>query len=63
MEWECVVVGAGAAQHQRRTQPGRARRKTIVIDADDPSNRASGVVGGLLGFDQRRPDDLYAAGR
>ncbi|PRC45871.1 NAD(P)/FAD-dependent oxidoreductase, partial [Mycobacterium sp. ITM-2017-0098] len=42
---------------------GRARRKTIVIDADDPSNRASGVVGGLLGFDQRRPDDLYAAGR
>ncbi|PRC50813.1 NAD(P)/FAD-dependent oxidoreductase, partial [Mycobacterium sp. ITM-2017-0098] len=63
MEWECVVVGAGAAGLSAALVLGRARRKTIVIDADDPSNRASGVVGGLLGFDQRRPDDLYAAGR
>ena len=63
MEWECAVVGAGAAGLSAALVLGRARRKTIVIDAGDPSNRASGVIGGLLGFDQRAPDDLYAAGR
>jgi thioredoxin reductase len=63
MEWECAVVGAGAAGLSAALVLGRARRKTIVIDADDPSNRAAGGIGGLLGFDQRPPDDLYAAGR
>ena len=63
MEWECAVVGAGAAGLSAALVLGRARRKTIVIDADDPSNRAAGGIGGLLGFDQRAPDDLYATGR
>jgi thioredoxin reductase len=34
-----------------------------VIDAGGQSNRAASVIGGLLGFDQRSPDELYAAGR
>ena len=42
---------------------GRARRRTVVIDADEQSNRASAVIGGLLGYDQRPPVELYAAGR
>ncbi|GFG52383.1 pyridine nucleotide-disulfide oxidoreductase [Mycolicibacterium agri] len=42
---------------------GRARRRTIVIDADQQSNRASKAIGGLLGFDQRPPAELYEAGR
>lgn len=63
MEWECAIVGAGAAGLSAALVLGRARRKTIVIDNDNPSNRASPVIGGLLGFDQRPPDELYATGR
>lgn len=63
MDWECAVVGAGAAGLSAALVLGRARRRTIVIDADDPSNRAAPSIGGLPGFDQRPPDELYAAGR
>lgn len=63
MKWECVVVGAGAAGLSAALVLGRARCTTLVIDNDDPSNRASPVIGGLLGFDQRPPDELYATGR
>jgi thioredoxin reductase len=62
-EWECVVVGGGAAGLSAALVLGRARRRTLVIDAGSPSNADAGVLGGLLGFDQRSPADLYAAGR
>jgi thioredoxin reductase len=62
-EWECAVVGAGAAGLSAALVLGRARRRTVVIDDNDQSNRASDVIGGLLGYDQRPPADLYAAGR
>ena len=62
-EWECAVVGAGAAGLSAALVLGRARRRTLVIDADDQSNRASEVIGGLLGYDRRPPAELYAAGR
>src|SRR3954466_12934224 len=62
-EWECAVVGAGAAGLSAALVLGRARRRTVVIDDNDQSNRASDVIGGLLGFDGRPPADLYAAGR
>jgi thioredoxin reductase len=35
----------------------------VVIDFGEQSNRASPVIGGLLGYDQRPPAELYAAGR
>ncbi|HEX2214606.1 MAG TPA: NAD(P)/FAD-dependent oxidoreductase [Mycobacterium sp.] len=63
MQWECAVIGAGAAGLSAALVLGRARRRTIVIDADDQSNRASNSIGGLLGYDQRPPAELYAAGR
>lgn len=63
MQWECAVVGAGAAGLSAALVLGRARRRTIVIDADEQSNRASNSIGGLLGYDQRPPAELYAAGR
>ncbi|OBI75537.1 NAD(P)/FAD-dependent oxidoreductase [Mycobacterium sp. E740] len=63
MQWECAVIGAGAAGLSAALVLGRARRRTVVIDADEQSNRASKVIGGLLGFDQRPPAELYAAGR
>lgn len=62
-EWECVVVGAGAAGLSAALVLGRARRRTLVIDADCQSNRAADTIGGLLGFDQRPPADLYDRGR
>ncbi|MGV0794367.1 NAD(P)/FAD-dependent oxidoreductase [Mycolicibacterium sp. XJ1819] len=62
-QWECAVVGGGAAGLSAALVLGRARRRTVVIDADEQSNRASSLIGGLLGYDQRPPADLYAAGR
>ncbi|WP_006245728.1 NAD(P)/FAD-dependent oxidoreductase [Mycolicibacterium tusciae] len=62
-EWECVVVGGGAAGLSAALVLGRARRRTIVIDMGEPSNAAARSIGGLLGHDQRQPAELYAAGR
>ena len=42
---------------------GRARRRTLAIDAGGHSNRSAEGVGGLLGHDGRPPADLYAGGR
>jgi thioredoxin reductase len=61
--WECVVIGGGAAGLSAALVLGRARRRTLVVDAGSPSNSAAPVIGGLLGYDQRPPADLYAAGR
>lgn len=58
-----MIVGAGAAGLSAALVLGRARRTTLAIDAGEPSNRAAPVIGGLLGFDQRPPDELYATGR
>lgn len=62
-EWECVVVGGGAAGLSAALVLGRARRRTLVVDTGEPSNSAAHTMGGLLGHDQRRPAELYAAGR
>jgi thioredoxin reductase len=62
-EWDCAVVGGGAAGLSAALVLGRARRRTVVVDAHEQSNRASPVIGGLLGHDQRPPAELYAAGR
>jgi thioredoxin reductase len=61
--WECIVVGAGAAGLSAALVLGRARRRTLVIDAGEQSNRAAHGIGGLLGQDGRSPDAFYAAGR
>jgi len=61
--WECAVVGAGAAGLSAALVLGRARRRTLVIDAGGQSNRAAEGIGGLLGHDRRPPAELYAAGR
>lgn len=61
--WECIVVGAGAAGLSAALVLGRARRRTLVIDAGEPSNRTVHGIGGLLGQDGRPPAELYAAGR
>lgn len=62
-DWECVVVGGGAAGLSAALVLGRARRRTLLIDAGEQSNSAAAGIGGLLGHDGRTPDKLYAAGR
>jgi thioredoxin reductase len=61
--WECIVVGAGAAGLSAALVLGRARRRTLVIDAGGQSNIGAHGIGGLLGHDGRPPAELYAAGR
>jgi thioredoxin reductase len=61
--WDCIVVGAGAAGLSAGLVLGRARRRTLVVDAEGPSNRVADGIGGLLGHDSRPPADFYAAGR
>ena len=61
--WECVIVGGGAAGLSAALVLGRARRRTLLIDAGAQSNRAAHGIGGLLGFDGVPPAQLYARGR
>jgi thioredoxin reductase len=60
---EVVIVGGGAAGLSAALVLGRARRRTLLIDAGQQSNRVAHGIGGLLGSDGRPPEDLYAAGR
>jgi thioredoxin reductase len=61
--WDCVIVGGGAAGLSAGLVLGRARRRTLLVDAGQQSNLAAHGVGGLLGSDGRPPAELYAAGR
>jgi len=57
---ECIVVGGGAAGLSAALVLGRARRKTLLIDAGEQSNRAATAIGGFLGADGEAPGDFYA---
>jgi thioredoxin reductase len=61
--WDCVVVGGGAAGLSAGLVLGRARRRTLLVDAGRQSNLPSHGVGGLLGHDGRSPEELYEIGR
>jgi len=61
--WDCIVVGGGAAGLSAGLVLGRARRTTLLIDAGEQSNLAAHGIGGLLGHDRRSPAELYELGR
>jgi thioredoxin reductase len=61
--WDCIVVGGGAAGLSAGLVLGRARRRTLLVDAGQQSNLASHGVGGLLGHDGRSPAEFYESGR
>jgi thioredoxin reductase len=61
--WDCIIVGGGAAGLSAALVLGRARKRTLLVDAGEQSNRPAHGIGGLLGHDGRPPGELYAAGR
>jgi thioredoxin reductase len=62
-EWDCIVVGAGAAGLSAALVLGRARRRTLVVDAGRQSNLVAHGIGGLLGQDGRPPAAFYEDAR
>lgn len=63
MDFEALVIGGAAAGLSAALVLGRARVRTLVVDAGEPSNRSAPAIGGLLGQDGTSPGALYAAGR
>src|ERR687896_2062349 len=63
MNWDCIVVGGGAAGLSAALVRGRARHRPLLVDAGEPSNLPAEGIGGLLGHDGRPPAELYAMGR
>ncbi|MGV0875113.1 NAD(P)/FAD-dependent oxidoreductase [Mycolicibacterium sp. XJ879] len=61
--WDCVIVGGGSAGLSAGLVLGRARRRTLLVDAGSQSNLPAHGIGGLLGHDGRPPAELYAMGR
>ena len=61
--WDCIIVGGGAAGLSAGLVLGRARRRTLLVDAGAQSNLAAHGIGGLLGHDGRKPAELYETGR
>ena len=61
--WDCIIVGGGAAGLSAALVLGRARRRTLLVDAGEQSNRMAEGIGGLLDHDRRPPEALYRAGR
>jgi thioredoxin reductase len=60
---QALVIGGAAAGLSAALVLGRARVRTLVVDAGEPSNRSAPAIGGLLGQDGTSPAQLYAAGR
>lgn len=58
-----MIVGGGAAGLSAALVLGRARRRVLLVDAGEQSNRSAHGIGGLLGHDGRPPAELYALGR
>ena len=61
--FDALVVGGAAAGLSAALVLGRARVRTLVVDAGEPSNGVATAIGGLLGQDGTSPAELYAAGR
>ena len=63
LDFDARGVGGAAAGLSAALVLGRARVRTLVVDAGEPSNRSAPAIGGLLGQDGTSPGALYAAGR
>ncbi|WP_435804457.1 NAD(P)/FAD-dependent oxidoreductase [Streptomyces hirsutus] len=61
--YDVVVVGGGAAGLSAALVLGRARLRTLVVDAGEPRNAPSSHVQGYLSRDGMSPAAFLAAGR
>ncbi|MER5542668.1 NAD(P)/FAD-dependent oxidoreductase [Streptomyces sp. NPDC002589] len=61
--YEAVVVGGGAAGLSAALVLGRARRRTLVVDAGEPRNAPSAHLQGYLSRDGMSPAEFLAVGR
>ncbi|MGW1323302.1 NAD(P)/FAD-dependent oxidoreductase [Streptomyces antibioticus] len=61
--YEVIVIGGGAAGLSAALVLGRARRRTLVIDAGEPRNAPAAHMHGYLTRDGMAPADFLAAGR
>ncbi len=62
-DWDAVVIGGGAAGLSAAQMLGRARRRTLVVDAGAARNRFADHMHGVLGHDGTPPLELLARGR
>lgn len=62
-DWDAVIIGGGAAGLSAAQMLGRARRRTLVLDAGAPRNRFAAHMHGVLGHDGRSPAELLELGR
>ncbi|MFD7811489.1 NAD(P)/FAD-dependent oxidoreductase [Streptomyces sp. NPDC059785] len=61
--YEVVVVGGGAAGLSAALVLGRARRRTLVVDAGEPRNAPAAHMQGYLTRDGMPPAEFLAEGR
>ncbi|OSP43461.1 thioredoxin reductase [Streptomyces sp. 13-12-16] len=61
--YDVVVVGGGAAGLSAALVLGRARRRTLVVDAGEPRNAPSSHMQGYLSRDGMAPAEFLALGR
>jgi thioredoxin reductase len=61
--YEVVVVGGGAAGLSAALVLGRARRRTLVVDAGEPRNAPAAHMQGYLSRDGMPPGEFLAIGR
>ncbi|GCB51620.1 thioredoxin reductase [Streptomyces sp. NL15-2K] len=61
--YEVVVVGGGTAGLSAALVLGRARRRTLVVDAGEPRNAPAAHMHGYLSRDGMPPADFLAVGR
>ncbi|WP_077799827.1 NAD(P)/FAD-dependent oxidoreductase [Streptomyces sp. JHA26] len=62
-KYEAIVVGGGAAGLSAALVLGRARRRTLVVDAGEPRNAPSDHLQGYLTRDGVSPAEFLALGR
>ncbi|MET8643217.1 MULTISPECIES: NAD(P)/FAD-dependent oxidoreductase [unclassified Streptomyces] len=62
-KYEVIVVGGGAAGLSAALVLGRARRRTLVVDAGEPRNAPAAHMHGYLSRDGMPPAEFLAVGR
>ncbi|UUU35536.1 NAD(P)/FAD-dependent oxidoreductase [Streptomyces sp. CA-210063] len=62
-QYEVIVIGGGAAGLSAALVLGRARRRTLVVDAGEPRNAPAAHMQGYLSRDGMPPADFLAVGR